>query len=156
MSEWMTDKGHHQAWQLHLQHDASNCKADADQDSNGHAPVPPAYAKEAQVLSVSHCQVFLLSFCLLSMSGTLSSACCFIEDLQSCSASQPSRDLRPCMSQCMFATTSGHRKLKVCLKYVLGATVEDRRYSGLLLPAGKPKDGSHAGSRLKALFVLYA
>ena len=66
MSEWEP----HKSRQLPLQHDASNCKANADQDSNSHPPVPPADAEEPQVLSVSYRQVFFLSFCLLNMSRT--------------------------------------------------------------------------------------
>ena len=55
----------HQARQLHFQQDPSNGKADADKNSKGHSPVPPTDPKKAQVLPVSHCQVFLLSFYLL-------------------------------------------------------------------------------------------
>ena len=74
MSEWRP----HQGRQLHFQHDTSNCKADADQDSNGHPPVPPADAKESQVLSVGHRQVFFLSFCLLNTPCTQCQSSAFL------------------------------------------------------------------------------
>lgn len=67
----------YQAYQLVVQDYASSSKADADQHGNGHPPIPPAYAKEAQVLPMRHCQVFFLNlicFCLLSMSVRLVSA----------------------------------------------------------------------------------
>ena len=58
----------YQVSQLVVQDDASSSKADADQDSNGHAPVSPAYAEKSQVLAVIYGQVLFLNlicFCLL-------------------------------------------------------------------------------------------